>query len=164
MKKLFISLIIVIMLNSCASNSCNNNEKIDYIGSQIIKIDEKISVATKKYDEVIRIQSHLTSTINMIEESISEVKGEIGDLKSIDLNNNLNILSKEVISLREKIEDWTKSKEALEKGIKELEGIKNKKEKEEIELSKDISNKNYNLRALKENVEKINKNYDSLKQ
>ncbi|MGN1033622.1 MAG: hypothetical protein ACI4PU_09130, partial [Intestinibacter sp.] len=146
------------------SDVVNNNEKINYIESQIIKIEEKINFENKKYDDAIRMQSQLTSTINMTEESISEVKAEIGDLKSIDLNNDLNILSKEVISLRERIEDWTRSKESLEKEIKELEEIKNKKEKEEIELNKDITNKSDNLRALKENVEKINKNYDSLKQ
>ena len=146
------------------SHVVNNNEKIDYIGSQIIKIEEKINAQNKKYDEAIRVQSKLTSTISMTEESISEVKSEIGDLKSIDLNKDLNLLSKEVISLREKIEDWTKTKENLEKEIKELEQIKNKKEKEEIELNKDIVNKSDNLKYLKENVEKINKNYDSLKQ
>ena len=37
---------------------------------------------------------------------------------------------KEVISLREKIADWTKNKEDLEEEIKELEKSKNKKEKE----------------------------------
>ncbi|MGM9536483.1 MAG: AAA family ATPase [Intestinibacter sp.] len=146
------------------SHVVNNNEKIKYIEFQIIKVEEKIDIENKKYDDAIRVQSQLTSTISMTEDSISEVKSEIGDLKSIDLNKDLNILSKQVISLREKIEDWTKSKESLEKEIKELEEIKNKKEKEEIELNKDIVNKGDNLKALKENVEKINKNYDSLKQ
>ena len=48
MKKFFISLIIVIMLNSCASKSCNNNEKIekklDLIHEELKDINEGIGV------------------------------------------------------------------------------------------------------------------------
>ena len=145
------------------SDVVNNNEKIKYIESQILKFEEKTNETTKKYDETIRIQSQLTSTVAMTEESIRELKNEIGDSKSTDLYRDLNILSKEVVSLREKIEEWTKSKEDLESKIRELENLKNKKEKEEIELKTDISNKNENLISLKENTEKISKNYESLK-
>lgn len=145
------------------SHAVNNNDKINYIESQIIKIDEKINDATRDYDEAIRKQSQLSSAVNITEESIKELKNEIGDLKSTDISKELNTLSKEVVSLREKIADWTKSKEELETQIKELENAKNKKEKEEIELKKDILNKNENLSSLRENVEKINKNYDLIK-
>lgn len=141
----------------------NNNDKIAYIESEIQKIDEKIRYATKDYDESIRSQSQLLSTISITEESILEIKQEIGDSNSYDINQELNRLSKEVISLREKIYDWTKNKEDLEQQIKELDKSKNKKEKEELELSKDILNKTENLNILKENIEKISKNYDSIK-
>ncbi len=141
----------------------NNNDKIVYIESQIRKIDEKISYATKDYDEAIRLQSQLLSTISITEESISEIKREIGDLSSCDIDDDLNILSKEVSSLKEKLDDWTKTKEKLEVEIRELEKTKNKKEKEELELSKDILNKTENLTTIKEQVEKISKNYESIK-
>lgn len=141
----------------------NNNDKILYIESQIKKIDEKISYATKDYDESIRSQSQLLSTISITEQSIAEIKQEIGGSNSYEIDEEFNKLSKEVISLREKIADWTKNKEDLEEEIKELEKSKNKKEKEEIELSKDILNKTENLNAIKENVEKITKQYDSIK-
>ena len=141
----------------------NNNDKILYIESQIKKIYEKISYATKDYDESIRSQSQLLSTISITEQSIAEIKQEIGDSNSYEIDEEFNKLSKEVISLREKIADWTKNKEDLEEEIKELEKSKNKKEKEEIELSKDILNKTENLNAIKENVEKITKQFDSIK-
>ncbi|WP_455542262.1 AAA family ATPase [Intestinibacter sp.] len=141
----------------------NNNDKIVYIESQIRKIDEKISYATKDYDEAIRLQSQLLSTISITEESISEIKHEIGDSSSCDIDDDLNILSKEVSSLKEKLDDWTKTKEKLEVEIRELEKTKNKKEKEELELSKDILNKTENLTTIKEKVEKISKNYESIK-
>ena len=78
------------------SHVVNNNEKIDYIEAQMIKVEEKINAQSKKYDEAIREQSKLTSTISMTEESIADVKSEIGDSKSIDLSKDLNTLSKEV--------------------------------------------------------------------
>ena len=67
----------------------------------------------------------------MTEDSINEIKREIGDSKSSDINDDLNMLSREIISLREKIADWTENKEKLEEQIKELEKTKNKREKEE---------------------------------
>lgn len=142
----------------------NNNEKIINIEEQITKIKQNIEEATKEYDSLIRRQSELISTISITEESINEIKHEIGELKSCDINSDLSMLSRKIISLKEKIADWTKNKEKLEQEIKELEKNKNKKEKEELELSKDIFNKTENLSLLKENVEKIGKNYESLKQ
>ena len=141
----------------------NNNDKINYIEEQIRKVEQKIEEITKDYDSSIRQQSKLLSTISMTEESINEIKREIGDSKSSDINDDLNMLSREIISLREKIADWTENKEKLEEQIKELEKTKNKREKEELELSKDILNKSDNLNSLKENVDKIGKNYDTIK-
>ena len=60
----------------------NNNDKILYIESQIKKIDEKISYATKDYDESIRSQSQLLCTISITEQSIAEIKQEIGGSNS----------------------------------------------------------------------------------
>lgn len=145
------------------TDKINNNEKIDYIESQIIKIKQKIEDITKEYDLSIRSQSKLSSTISITEESISEIKHEIGDLKSSNINEDFNRVSKEVISLREKISDWNKAKENLEGEIKELEKTKNKKEKEELELSKDIFNKTENLSTIKENGDKIGKKYNLIK-
>ena len=141
----------------------NNNEKINYIEDQIRKVEQKIEEITKDYDSSIRQQSKLLSTISMTEEAINEIKREIGDSKASDINDDLNMLSREIISLREKIADWTENKEKLEEQIKELEKTKNKREKEELELSKDILNKTDNLNSLKENVDKIGKNYDTIK-
>ena len=108
----------------------NNNDKINYIEEQIRKVEQKIEEITKDYDSSIRQQSKLLSTISMTEDSINEIKREIGDSKSSDINDDLNMLSREIISLREKIADWTENKEKLEEQIKELEKTKNKREKE----------------------------------
>lgn len=141
----------------------NNNDKINYIQFQILKLEENINNLSENYDEAIRLQSQLLSKISISEEVVKDLKTEIGEFTSLDLEKDLNIMTKQVITLKEKIDNWNKSKEDLEKEIKELEIIKNKKEKEEIELSTDINNKSANLSSLQEDLDKIRKTHDNYK-
>ena len=146
------------------SSVVNNNDKINYIQSQILKLEDSINNLNKNYDEAIRLQSQLISKISISEDSIKDLKIAIGEFNSLDLEKELNTVTKEVITLKEKIDDWNKSKEELEKEIKELEAVKNKKEKEEIELNTEINNKSANLNSLKEDIDKIRKTYEKYRQ
>ena len=143
--------------------SSNKDMEIAHKQERLSILKEELSAIKNKLDN---IKPQNAVYIAQEQSKIQELEIIKSKLEGIDigqLSNQVNLLQNEVILLKNKIEEYDKSKKEVDTLLVKYREEKSKIDNEEARLHQNMDSTNKALSELKTDIENINKKYDEIK-
>ncbi|HSQ33607.1 MAG TPA: hypothetical protein VLM81_01765, partial [Peptostreptococcaceae bacterium] len=143
--------------------SSNKDMEIAHKQERLSIFKEELGSLKSKLDHIKPQNAVYMSQEQLKKEEIETIKSKLEGIDIGELNNFVNSLQNEVVLLKNKIDEYDKSKKEVDNSLVKYREEKSKIDQEEAKLHQNIESNNKTLNELKIELENINKKYDEVK-
>lgn len=141
----------------------NKNEEINFVKSKLEHYEEIDRTLRTNLEELNLKNSEYISGEKIKSKELKELKGKVGELKSIDLSSKLESENRILELLKNSVQNWNEEKESIEERISKLKEEKSKIEKDEVKILEEINSYRKSIKEIKSDLEEIELKYQNVK-